>query len=147
MISEVMKIYAGSDASATVALYTRLELLGISGKMAMNLFRAQKCSERAKVYRGSNARGSYRQQAYDRKTWSMEQLCIILSEQSELSWGWKEDGGQEFHKWVLYVDLPTGQVSFHTGTRGNGPDYAGEWDKSLHTSPSRIIRFCAEVLK
>ena len=40
--------------------------------LAVNLLRAQKCSERAKQYRGGNGNGSYRDQAYRRKQWSMD---------------------------------------------------------------------------
>ena len=40
--------------------------------------------------------------------------------------------------WVLYLDLPTGQVSFHAPARGPGPDYPGEWDGQLGATPQRI---------
>jgi hypothetical protein len=51
------------------------------------------------------------------------------------------------HHHILYVDLPTGQVSFHTGTRGEGPDYAGEWDGAKGTAAERVCRFVAGVFK
>src|ERR1051326_7628212 len=112
-----LEIYNGSDGAATKALYARLELLGPVGLVALNLFRAQKCSERAKVYRGGvPGRGSFKAMAYERKQWSMGNLCKVLQEHAQglqLRWGWKEDPGQEYYPWVLYVDLPSGQVSFH----------------------------------
>lgn len=46
-----------------------------------------------------------------------DNLCKILTEhgaQLGLEWGWQNDAQQERHKWVIYVLLPTGQVSFHT---------------------------------
>jgi hypothetical protein len=40
--------------------------------------------------------------------------------------------------WVVYFDLPTGQVSFHSVTRGMGPDYSAPWDGSRNASALRI---------
>lgn len=140
---EVWQVYEGSDGEATKRLYAMLEHFGAAGAVAINLFRAQKCSARAKVYRGGGFRGA----AYDRKQWSMDNLCQILAGKADeigVKWGWKEDPEQAFHKWVLYIDLPIGQVSFHTASRGAGPDYAGEWDGS-HQSPNRVVRFVASL--
>jgi hypothetical protein len=49
-LSECSAIYHGSNGALTVDLYARLEALGPAGIVAMNLFRAAKASERAKVY-------------------------------------------------------------------------------------------------
>jgi hypothetical protein len=144
-IETVIKVYRGSDGEATKALYARLEALGPIGFVAVNLFRAQKSSERAKVYRG----GGYRGMAYERKQWSIDNLCGALTEHAAaqgIAWGWGEDPEQPVHKHVLYVDLPTGQVSFHSGARGAGPDYPREWDGVAGQSPDRIIRYCARLL-
>lgn len=141
----VEAIYAGSNGEATKALYAALEKVGPLGLVAVNLFRAQKCSERAKVYRGHR----YREEAYARKTWSMGLLCDILEKHAaelRIVWGWKRDPLQEYFPWVLYVEIPTGQVSFHTDARGKGPDYAGDWDKANGLSPSRIVAFTQSVL-
>ena len=73
--ADVISIYQGSNGEATKALYAQLESMGPHGVIAMNLFRACKCSERAKVYRG---RG-YRDEAYRRKQWSMDNLCEALT--------------------------------------------------------------------
>lgn len=145
-IEEVLRVYAGSDGAATRALYGRLEALGPAGAIAMNLFRAQKNSARAKVYRG---RG-YRDAAYDRKGWALDNLAAILAEHGAacgIAWGWGRDPEQPVHDVVLYVDLPTGQVSFHTATRGQGPDYPGQWDGVRDASPGRICSWCARLLR
>ncbi len=142
---EIMQVYAASDGEATKALYARLEALGYAGHVAVNLFRACKCSERAKVYRG----GGYRGAAYDRKQWAMSNLDKALAEHGaalRIVWGWATDPTQAFHNQVLYVELPTGQVSFHTAERGSGPDYAGVWDGARSQAPTRICRWIVWLL-
>lgn len=142
-------IYAGSDGEATKRFYAELMKHGAAGEIAVNLFRAQKCSARAKAYRGGiRGVGSFRGLAYDRKQWAMNYVTRTLFDHGVLlgiGWGWKLDPAQKFHHWVLYVDLPTGQVSFHTDQRGAGPDYAGDWD-GQKKSAERIIAFCDQVL-
>lgn len=144
-LAEVMQIYSGSDADRTRALYSELEALGPVGKIATNLFRAQKASARAKVYRGSGHKG----EAYRKKQWSMSNLCDVLAANGEvgLRWGWGIDHVQVVHRNVLYVDLPTGQVSFHAEWRSFGPDYAGVWDGCRDASADRIVRWVAQVLE
>jgi hypothetical protein len=151
-VTEVVRVFTGSDGDATMALYARLAKLGGAGVIAMNLLRAQKNSDRAKVYRGGNRAGSYRKQAYSRKNWAMAQLCVELlahgADAGVSSWGWKLDPQAAGpHCWVLYVDLPgRGQVSFHTDVRGQGPDYPGNWDGAVGSSGNRILYFAADVL-
>jgi hypothetical protein len=134
------EIYHGSDGEATKALYRELEANhGPAGAVATNLFRAQKSSSRAKVYRGRNYKGL----SYEKKNWSMDNLCRILGEHAAslgITWGWKIDPAQEYHNWVLYVDTPVGQASFHAASRGKGPDYGGEWDRSSK-SEAVVIRY------
>jgi hypothetical protein len=145
-LADVIRVYQGSNGDATQALYARLAALGPIGDVAVNLFRAQKSSERAKVYRG----GGYRGKAYDRKQWSMDNLCAALTEHAPalgVTWGWGLDKGTPVYEHVLYVDLPTGQVSFHTATRGIGPNYPGEWDGVPGHSPDRILRWCGRLLE
>lgn len=146
----VAAIYAGSNGDETKALYALLQTRGVRGAVAMNLFRAQKCSARAKVYRGGiPGRGSYSGMAYERKDWSLRELVKILTAHAgelDLRWGWQEDTAQVYHRWVLYVDLPSGQVSFHTAGRGDGPEYPGRWDGVRDVSPTRIIQWCEAVL-
>jgi hypothetical protein len=145
-LSDVLSVYMGSDGTATTALYASLQQLGPAGEIALNLFRAQKNSERAKVYRG----GGYRGKAYDRKEWALSNLTEILGKHGEacgIRFGWGEDLAQTYHRHVLYVDLPAGQVSFHSASRGAGPDYAGKWDGDRGVSPSRICSWCAKLLE
>lgn len=149
VFTEVYAVYQGSSGDRTRDLYARLEALGSAGALAVNLFRATKTSERAKLYRGGNKRGRYRAQAYETKQWALDNLTKILTEHAEalgMTWGWAEDPKQEFHRWVLYVDLPTGQVSWHTDGRGTGPDYLGHWDGMKGHTVDRVCRWCARLL-
>lgn len=144
-------VFTESDGAITRQYYAELEKLGPVGIVAMNLFRAQKCSSRAKKYRGGiRGIGSYRGMAYDRKQYSLGELAKSLKEHGAslgITWGWKPDPEMPWVPWVLYVDLPElGQVSFHSPTRGEGPDYPGDWDRQ-HASQERIIRFCEGVMK
>lgn len=142
----IREIYEGSDGDATKALYAKLEALGPIGIVAMNIFRAQKASERAKVYRRR-----YKCQAYEKKVWSLNLLCDALTRRAVghgIRFGWKRDAekpGDFPWPWVLYVDLPTGQASFHTATRGDGPDYVGEWDQKSHSVES-IIKWVSFIV-
>jgi hypothetical protein len=144
-IASIYRVYQGSDGEATKALYERLERLGDVGHVAVNLFRACKSSERAKTYRG----GRYRGAAYDRKQWAMDNLATMLGKRAAplgVVWGWGVDDKQSYHRHVLYVDIPTGQVSFHCGWRGEGPDYPGQWDGQRGQAADRICRWCARLL-
>lgn len=146
---KALEVFAGSDGALTREYYSRLSLRGPIGEIAMNLFRAQKCSTRAKKYRGGiRGKGSYSSMAYDRKAWSMEELCRILGhhgQQFKISYGWKLDTTQQGRAdWVLYINLPQGQVSFHSTARYGGPDYPGDWDRQ-RMSEARILAFCDEV--
>lgn len=146
---EVTRVYDGSDGEATKALYMRLESVGPAGCIAAHLMRAQKNSARAKVYRGGDGRSSYRSLAYERKQWAMGQLAKTLTSYADgcgIRWGWGLDPEQPVHRDVLFVDLPTGQVSFHTGKREVGPDYPGKWDGRRGVSPQRVCSYAAQVL-
>lgn len=142
-LQRVIAAYEGSDGNATIALYDDLRKHGPAGQIAINLFRACKCSARAKVYRG----GGHKREAYDRKQWSIGNLGLTLTQHPMLTWGWKVDPSSFHVPWVLYIDLPEGQASFHTEQRGLGPDYAGDWDGAVGTGPARICRFAANVLE
>ncbi len=146
---EVFAIYNGSNGDATKALYAKLEAIGPRGIIAMNVFRAAKASERAKKYRGGNGGGSYRAQAYQKKQWSMDNLCRILVAEADaigVRFGWGFDSVTIGFEHVLYVDLPTGQISFHTERRGDGPDYPDKWDGVRRAGPDRICRYVSHVL-
>lgn len=146
----IMAVYKGSDAEATKALYARLLTFAPRGVVAVNLMRTCKASERAKVYRGgARGRGSYRSMAYEKKDWSIGELCCALRDNPDVaqSWGWGFDKKAIGFEHVLYVDLPgVGQVSFHTEHRRDGPDYAGTWDGARGTAPTRICMWVEAVL-
>jgi hypothetical protein len=148
-VKTAVEIFAGSNGDETKELYARLNDLGPTGLVALNLFRAQKCSDRAKVYRGGiRGRGSFRSMAYDRKNWSLRNLCDVLSRHAKdlgISWGWGEDTGTEGYAFVLYVELPAGQVSFHAPERGTGPSYGKPWD-GLGISRDRILAYAQAIL-
>lgn len=150
-VRAILETYNGSDGDKTKALYADLDRCGPAGNVAMNLFRACKCSARAKVYRGGiRGKGSYKSMAYDRKQWSIDNLAKALVQHGDalgIRWGWAVDPQQAMHKDVLYVELPTGQVSFHTAPRGPGPDYPGQWDGIRGQAPDRISKFCASVIQ
>jgi hypothetical protein len=143
-------VYEGSDGAATVALYTRLHGLGPAGDVAVELLRAQKSSARAKVYRGGvRGRGSFRGMAYDRKQWALGNLATALARHAaalSLVWGWGDDRGQKLNPWVLYVELPTGQVSFHSPSKGAGPMFPGRWDAMPGASEGRVVQWVASLL-
>jgi len=147
---DVYEIYQGSNGDATKALCAHLASLGPEGAIAVELFRAQKASARAKVYRGGErGRGSYRSMAYERKGWALGNLCSALARDAAeigIVWGWGVDAKEAVHRHVLYVELPTGQVSFHSGERYAGPDYAGEWDGVRGASADRMLRWVRRVV-
>lgn len=146
---EIMAVYRGSNGDATKALYAQLEPRGHAGVVAMNLFRACKASERAKVYRG----GGYRGMAYEKKQWSMDNLSFGLRSYGAalgISWGWNTDPVMKPdapHRHILYISIPTGQVSFHTQGRGEGPDYTAPWDRAVGTAPARICKWIEAIFK
>jgi hypothetical protein len=141
------EVFEQSNGEVTRAYYAQLQLHGPIGVVAMNLFRAQKTSTRAKRYRGRR----FKSAAYDVKAYSMSELCRTLAASAAelgMRYGWKADPDTRFGEepsWVLYVDTPYGQISFHAPSRGQGPDYPGEWDRS-HASETRILAFCDAVM-
>jgi hypothetical protein len=149
----ILGIYQGSNGDATRMLYRDLEALGAPGFIALNLFRACKCSERAKTYRVGRG---YRTEAYARKDWSIRNLVEALQAHDAeallgIRWGWAIDaelqGRLDPHHHILYLELPTGQVSFHTGARGAGPDFSGEWDGQRGVAGERICRWIVDLFR
>jgi hypothetical protein len=140
-------VFRQNDGDVTRAYYAEMNALGPEGQLAVALFRAQKRSTAAKRYRGG-----FRRDAYDVKNWSLSEVCRLAAA-LPFTWGWKQDpkilfGGRgELGEpsWVLYVDLPTGQVSFHSKDRFKGPDYLGQFDGAEGASEARICAFCDSV--
>lgn len=138
-----------SDASVTKKFYLDIEARGPIGLLAKALFAANKSSYRAKRYRGGDGNRSYRSLAFSRKRESLYDLCQILVKHGRdlgFPWGWKtdEDATHE-NKWVLFCELPQGQVSFHSPVRHQGPAFSGVWD-GKHVSTERILGFTEQVL-
>ena len=144
-------VYRGSNGALTNRYYGALRKRGEVGLVALNLFRAQKCSRRAKKYGPYAGVGdrTYRDLAYDRKAYSLQELCRVLGEHGPtlgIEYGWGEDDFEDRNRWVLYVDLPEfGQVSFHSPERYDGPNYPREWDGIRGASETRILKFCDSV--
>jgi hypothetical protein len=140
------EVFNQNDGEVTKAYYADMNQCGPEGQLCVALFRAQKRSAAAKRYRGHR----FKQAAYSVKNYSLGEICRILTAYPELNlrWGWKVDGALEArgdpHHQVLYVEIPQGQVSFHSEDRLQGPDYSGEWD-GKHESAERILAYCDSV--
>jgi hypothetical protein len=149
-LKSVSEVYYGSNSADTARVMRELQRRP-GGLIAVLLFRAQKASSRAKKYKGGIKDGpSYRNLAYQKKDECIGNLCMALMEQSEFTWGWGLDdkvSSGSGPKHVLYVDLPTGQVSFHNYAKYKGPDYSGEWDGVRGASEDRILEFCTSVME
>ncbi|WP_425613656.1 hypothetical protein NA78x_003494 [Anatilimnocola sp. NA78] len=146
--TEARRVFQGSDGNATKRFLKKLEAITPYGYLAAELFRCQKASTCAKAYRGKPRRGgrSFREFAYENKQYALGGVIEILNGTAlSITWGWQSDDSNPRNPWVLYVDLPNGQVSFHSPVRDEGPDYLGEWDGSF-SSESRIISFCDSLL-
>jgi hypothetical protein len=136
-------VFDQNNGDVTKAYYATMNQKGYRGMLAVALFRAQKRSTAAKKYKG---RG-YRQDAYEVKNWSLTEICKVLRnwEGSGMTWGWGRDLHTPGFTWVLYVDLPTGQCSFHCADRAaDGPDYTGKWRPGAG-SESNILEYCDSV--
>jgi hypothetical protein len=135
-------IFTQNDGNVTKRYYLELAACGHAGELAVALFRCQKRSSAAKSYRGRN----FKAEAYEVKNWSLSEICRLLQKDNlGMVWGWARDEKAINFEWVLYCDLPTGQVSFHSADRLNGPNYPKEWD-GFHLSKQRIVRFCDSVM-
>ena len=134
-------VFNQNDGDVTKAYYATMNAKGFKGMLAVALFRAQKRSTAAKRYRGRQ----YKSAAYDVKNWSLSEICRVLSIwPGAPEWGWKRDPNTPGYEWVLYVELPTGQCSFHSAGRLSGPDFKGKWRPGAG-SLSNILEFCDSV--
>ena len=105
------------------------------------MFRAQKRSTAAKRYKGKK----FTRAAYDVKNWSLSEICRICQLADQFVWGWKYDAKAINYEWVLYVDTPFGQVSFHSAERLAGPNYPGDWD-GARLGRERVLQYCDHVM-
>ena len=138
------EIFNQQNGDVTKAYYAEMNAKGLPGQLAVALFRAQKRSTAAKKYRGRR----FTQDAYSVKNWSMSEVCRILGVmhafESAPQWGWKRDPNTPGFEQVLYVELPTGQCSFHSADRLAGPDFTGEWS-GIKNSTDVILAFCDSI--
>lgn len=138
-----------SNASITKQFYRDLDARGPVGMLARSLFAANKASFRAKRYRGGIGTKSFRNLAFERKRSALYELSQILTQFAKdlsIEWGWGVDtSAAHENKWVLFVYLPAGQVSFHSPVRHPGPVFLGQWD-GKHVSTERILGFTEQVL-
>lgn len=140
----VREVFAQNNGAVTVAFYEALAALGPLGLVARDLFRAQKRSNAAKRYK----RGRFKREAYEVKQYAMSELAKTLTEHADalqITWGWGYDAPREPHAWVLYVQTDDRwQCSYHTGARGNGPDFPLFWDGG--NSEAAMVAFVAHVI-
>lgn len=139
-MGEVGGAFHDNDGARTKALYDKLFAIGPAGGIAVNLLRIAKNSRggKKKTYSGRGRRS-----AYDSKDWAIGELCRALVSHADalgIVWGWGYDAKAIAYEHVLYVELPDhGQVSFHTHSRREGPDYAGQWDGVKDVCAARVI--------
>ena len=147
------------QASAKKAAETRRRRALLSktnyGKLLLHLLEAQNASDRAKARPSNNkhyydyvgddlsryAEANYRRSRRARENDYFEKEIAIknavgVALELGIKFGWKFDPVREM--WVVYFELPTGQVSFHTMERFSGPEYFGEWDGVAGMSRKRI---------
>lgn len=142
-----LSVFQGCDSARTRKYLHHLEKQGQPGRIAASLFRSQKASSRAKVYAGGIIRSdggfsSFRSLSFEKNSQSLQVLASLLREDSAgIRWGWGHDEETPHAPHVLYLDLPSGQVSFHSQERFAGPHYPGNWDGE-RASESRIIAYC-----
>ena len=68
-----------------------------------------------------------------------------LAKGAGICFGYQESDTSEVAPYVIYFELKTGQVSFHTADYGSCPAYHGQWD-GQHISRERIMAAIAEVI-
>ena len=74
------------------------------------------------------------------------ELCRLLDDDRRgMTWGWGASEDLYFPCEVLFLDLPTGQVSWPYPERMAGPDYCGRWD-GTHANEARILGWVSQVI-
>jgi hypothetical protein len=175
-LDDILHIFNGTNGDATRALYAMLSLRGPLGHVALNLFRSCKASGQAKRYKrgggwitkaydkkdwsigllvdilkqhAPNGHGAFGESPVPllARDGPVGNVALIVT---HIEWGWGIDeplrvAGDPHHH-VLYIELPTGQVSFHIGRRDDGPSHSKPWDGARNMSAPRIVAFVAGVL-
>lgn len=140
---KAIEAFNSRDPAVTVSFQNSLLGRGVRGQLAFGVFRAQK---RSTVAKGQRKR-KFRREAYDGKQEALVYVDRLLTANDGLvdDWGWAKDSQQNYHDQVLYVDLPTGQCSFHSDHSSSAKAYGGKWDRSVESKDS-ILAYCDEVL-
>jgi hypothetical protein len=148
--SPCSSVFYGSDAVRTRKCLAHLEKQGQAARIAAALFRSQKASSKATHYTGGIQRSngefqSCRSLSYQKKSRSLEELCsLLLVDSAGIAWGWGRDDETPHAPHVLYLDLSTGRVRFHSKERLAGPDYPGF--RSLRALTRRRWLVCLRLL-
>ena len=137
-IPSAIEVFYQHNGDVTRAYYQHLtDTHGARGRLAVALFRALK---RSKDPQGIGYRRVSRRktESYDKAeafNWAVQEIIrgLSLSITLDYAWGWR-DG-------FLFVDLPTGQVSFICEDRGFAPLYEKQTELCVSTD-IRIIQFC-----
>ncbi len=132
-------VFNKRDGNATVALCVELSKRGLLSAAAVCLYQAQYSSARAKTYRRRSKGYSY-----ERKNTALMRMPRWLS-RADIHYGWGYDATSKNYEHVLYVELATGQCSFHSSERGDGPEFKGSWNLEVDSMTS-VFRFCDQVL-
>lgn len=134
-------------------MLNQLRLHGRVGMIGAALLNCQKESSNAKKHLKGHA-GAIQsrrlsRERYQQKHQAMAALQVHLKEYQTFNWGWAPDPNPSKSSavHVLYVDLPTGQVGFHsTQMLGrNAKVYTGQWD-GQNKNMERIFKFCEDIL-
>lgn len=147
-ILSARSVFELNHPEKTKEFYAKISESGGIGFIAVALYRVQKYSMMAKTfpYRGKKGK---RFISYAKKNYRIESLVetLIKYPDAGVTFGWGIDNKKSKNKWVLYVDLPNGQVSFHTPIgRLAGPDYAAGWCGVIGASERRIFELCDKLL-
>ncbi len=133
------------EVEITSGVYQALQAHGTLGYVALNLFRASQCNLDVKQTTGRRLS----REAYERKIWSISLLAETLKQHADklhLQWGWSVDEAEPRFKHILFVELPTGQVSFNTDKRSLGPKLKANLDGQKGQSGVRICEFVTQIL-
>lgn len=118
------------DPFAFRSLLESLENLGVEGKLAALCLTAH--------------RSYIIEQIGKRKSDLFEKLCKLL-DSSSLNWGWGK--ARIGFKWILYIDLPVGQVCFSTSDMIGDQFYDGTNREGPLENENRVVAFAESIFR
>lgn len=150
MVNYVAEILYASNNPNTRQLIRQLNCCGLQGKLASQLFAAQKAMKAACLSHQDAAacKGSDTDKSPERMQKPLLETSLWLNFNAmkyKIRWGWCENSNRGDFHWVLAIDLPTSKVGFKSSKRMVGPDHIVDSD-SVRDSENRIIEFCADTL-